>query len=182
MEYTDQTLVEEIRGGSSIAFEHLMRRYERVVYRIAFSHTRNPENALDITQNVFIKVHQKLPSLRKQQHFKAWVVRITYNESLNWIRSQSRHEGHDELHESFSTKDSDQEDRLLRREWKEKLLDEMVELNPKQRLAVALRYFESMSIREISQVLKCSEGVVKNILFRSLRKLRAQLVSMEMPI
>ena len=60
-------------------------------------------------------------------------------------------------------------------EQRESLKDKFRELNPKQQMALSMRYFEEMSIREIAGVLKCTDGVVKNILFRGLEKLRNRL-------
>ena len=101
---------------------------------------------------------------------------VTHNESASWLRKHRRHQNHDEL-----TPENDQgyapgqEISLARRESREMLLDEMGRLNPRQRMAVSLRYFEEMSIREVADALDCSTGVVKSILFRSLEKLRNQL-------
>ena len=68
-----------------------------------------------------------------------------------------------------------QEDELLARENKAQLLQSLFSLNTRYRLAVVLRYFNEMPIKEISKVLKCSEGVVKNMLFRSLQRLKNNL-------
>ena len=70
-----------------------------------------------------------------------------------------------------------QEDLFSLRERWELLRKSLVSLNPKHRLAVVLRYFEGMPVREIAAVLECSEGVAKNILFRSLKKMRDQLAA-----
>ena len=58
--FSDEDLVEEIRAGSHVAFGVLMKRYERVVYRIGFYYAKQPEHAMDITQNVFLKTYEKL--------------------------------------------------------------------------------------------------------------------------
>ena len=68
-----------------------------------------------------------------------------------------------------------QENEVAKREYRELLMNELQELNPKQQIAISLRYFEDMSIREIAGVLECTDGVVKSILFRSLEKLRNRL-------
>ncbi|MEE8583439.1 MAG: sigma-70 family RNA polymerase sigma factor [Acidobacteriota bacterium] len=182
MEFTDQTLVEEVQAGSSVAFEHLMRRYERLVFKVAYGYAGGREGALDVTQNVFLKVHHNLKAFRGKGAFKGWLMRITVHESLNWKRSQRRHQGHDELMDFHMTSEHGQDEMLVDQERRRMLLESMGQLNPKQRLAVALRYFEGMPVREISALLRCSEGVTKNILFRSLRKLRAELsMLMEVP-
>ena len=68
-----------------------------------------------------------------------------------------------------------QEDELLAKEYRSQLLRSLFALNTKYRLAVVLRYFEDMPIREIAGSMKCSEGVVKNMLYRSLQRLKVNL-------
>ena len=65
-----------------------MRRYELLVFKIALGVTGERESALDISQNVFLKVHRKLGSFRSDSNLKNWIARIAMNESINWKRSQ----------------------------------------------------------------------------------------------
>lgn len=174
---SDQALIEEIRAGSTVAFEKLMNRYERLVYRISYVSAGNQEDALDITQNVFLKVYEKLESFRGVGSFKAWLMRITHNENIDWARSHARFRRHDELtDENSPSHEPGQESELAQSETRRRLMDEMVHLNPRQRDAVTLRYFGRMSIAEISVVLDCTEGTTKSLLFRSLEKLRGRMV------
>ena len=59
LDFSDQALVSEIRSGSSVAFERLMRRYERLVYKIAYGFTRDATSAMDVTQETFLKVYAR---------------------------------------------------------------------------------------------------------------------------
>ena len=174
---SDQELIEEIRAGSDGAFERLMNRYERLVYRISFVYTGDQEDSLDITQNVFIKVHQKLESFRGSGTFKAWLMRITHNENVDWSRRHSRYRRHDELTiENSPSHEALQESELAQNENRDRLMRELPHLSPRQREAVMLKYFERMSIREISSILDCTEGTAKSLLFRGLEKLRGRMV------
>lgn len=176
-QFTDQALVEEIRGGSRIAFDEMMKRYERLVYRVSFSYTRDPEDAMDVTQDVFLKVYTKIGTYRGSGAFKTWLVRIAHRENLNWLRDQRKHRGCEELKPDHPPGNpARQESDVLGRERSAQIARELTELNPKQRLAVSLRYYEGSPIRGIAAVLKCSEGNAKSILFRSLQKLRLKLV------
>ncbi len=179
MEFSDRELVGEARSGSAVAFERLMKRYERLVFKVAYCCAKDREHAMDITQNVFLKVHRQLPGLRGDDRFKGWLLRITYNESFNWIRSQRRHEQREDLpqEELVDRFECGQEEQLVSRERRRILAQSILSLNPRQRLAVTLRYFEGMPIREIASVLRCTEGVAKNILFRSLRKMRQEMTA-----
>ena len=180
LEFSDQELASEIRSGSGVAFEQLMRRYERLVYRVAYGFAGNNENAMDITQETFLKVHARLGSWRHEGQLKNWIARIAANEAMNWSRSQRRHPTC-ELDEAVFLQPDDppQEDSLLERETRDALQLSLSSLNPRHRLAVVLRYFRGMSTREISGVLECSEGTTRNILFRSLRKLRSVMADSE---
>jgi len=174
--FSDEDLVEEIRAGSQVAFGVLMQRYERLVYRIGYYYARQPENAMDITQNVFLKTYQKLELFEGSGSFKAWLTRIAHNESASWLRKNRRYQDDVELNAvNAPNLQPVQDSELTRREYRELLLDEMRELNPRQQTAISLRYFEEMSIREIAEVLECTDGVVKSILFRSLEKLRNRM-------
>lgn len=174
-QFTDQVLVEEILSGSRVAFDELMQRYERLVYRISFSYTRDREDAMDVTQDVFLKVYAKLSTYRGSGAFRTWLLRIAHRENINWLRRHRKYRDHVELtRETAPSRPATQESDTLRRERRSQLLSAMRELNPKQHLAVTLRYYEQVPIREIAAVLKCSEGTAKSILFRSLQKLRQQ--------
>jgi len=173
---SDFELVDEIRGGSRSAFDELMRRHQRLVYSIAFSCTRDMDSALDVSQNVFLKVHRKLDSFAGRSSFRSWLSRIAHRESLNWIESQNRHGGHEDVHEARDLGYEAVQDLAMQRaERTRDLRAEVDRLHPRQREAVMLRYYEHMPIREIGEVLDCSEGQVKSLLFRGLQKLRTHL-------
>ena len=173
MPLKDLDLIDEIRAGSQAAFDQLIRRHEQLVYRIAYSYAREAEGALDISQNVFIKIHNKLDAFHGRSTFRTWLARIAQNESLTWLRGQKRHVEITAL--NAPTHQPVQEANLVRAERSRDLLAEVHRLNSRQSQAVLLRYFEKMPIREIGDVLECSEGQVKSILFRSLQKLRTHL-------
>ena len=179
MHLSDETLIEEIRAGSQAAFGLLMERYQRLVFRIACAYSSRNEDALDISQDVFLKAYHKLDSFERKGPFKAWLLRIAHNESVNWTRKHRYHRDVDELTPDNAPRLRPvQEDELVRREYQELLRGEMDNLNDRQRQAVTLRYFEDMPLSEIASVLECSEGVVKSILFRSLEKLRNRLTAL----
>ncbi len=176
MPLNDYDLIDEIRAGSQAAFEQLIRRYEHFVFRIAYSYTGNADSALDVSQNVFIRIHRKLDAYQGRSSFRTWAARIAQNESMTWLRSQKRHKGTVEITTlNAPVFPPDQETALVVAERSRDLLAEVNRLNPRQRQAVLLRYFEKMPIREIGDVLECSDGQVKSILFRSLQKLRTHL-------
>lgn len=172
----EKALMDEVSAGSAGAFEQLMKTYQGIVYRTCLFYTGNREDALDVTQEVFVKVFERSGSFRGSGSFKGWLLRITHNESLNWIRSRTRHGDHDRLTVANSPElEPRQETDLVQSENRDRLAEALLSLNPKHRKALTLRYFERMSISEISSLLGCTPGTTKNILFRSLRRLYERL-------
>jgi len=170
----DERLVEEARGGSVAAFERLMERYERLVYRVALGFTGQADAALDISQNVFLRMHEKLGTWRGTGDLRSWIARMAMNEALNWKRGERRHRTAtlDDDVPAYGEHAAPQEHRLTRSETQRLVERSLESLNPRQRLAVVLRYYDDMPVRDIATALECTEGVVKNVLFRSLRRLR----------
>jgi RNA polymerase sigma-70 factor (ECF subfamily) len=172
---SDQELVEQTLRGDLAAFDELMKRYERLVYKVAYGFVGDAESALDVSQTVFLNAYKALAGFRKEANVKTWLMRITYNESINWVRrpaSRSRlHESLDAVSEEL-TAGAPQEEDLERGETRRRISKAMERLNERYRLAVVLRYFQGLGIAEISEVLGCSEGVTKNILFRSVKTMR----------
>ncbi len=181
MHNSDTELIAQIRKGTETAFDDLMQRYREPVYRTAYSFAREKESALDITQNVFIKVYRNLDRFRGDSQVKTWIMRIAMNESTNWLRSNRRHSGHSELDQipALPANEISAEDELLARDNHTALLRSLYQLNSRYRLAVVLRYFENYSMREIAAVLDTSEGTVKSMIFRSLQKLKTILAESE---
>ena len=107
---------------------------------------------------------------------KAWLLRLTHNECLDWLRRQRHYERHQDLGELELPDPAAAPDAQLSEVQHQQLLQvELAKLSEKHRLAINLRYFEQLPLSEIAQVLECSEGTVKSILFRALSKLRGRV-------
>jgi RNA polymerase sigma-70 factor (ECF subfamily) len=179
VEFSDLELVNEIRSGSNVAFEQLMRRYSRLAYKIAYGFLGDWDHAMDVTQTTFLKVYERLGSWRGEGDLKSWIARIAANEALNLVRTQERHPATPLADDLFLQSDPTQEQGIEMRESREALHRSLASLNPRQRLAVVLRYFRGMTPSQIATVLECSEGTTRNILFRALQKLRGELIAAE---
>ena len=179
MDRTDNDLVTATLGGELAAFDLLMQRYERLVYALVVSFATNSEEALDLTQEIFLKAYRKLAAFDGSGTFKAWLARISINEGINSAKSatrrQSRHEAWHIVREDHQPAAQDRE--VLTAERKQQVAHALRGLAPRHRLAIELRYLQEMSIPEVASVLECSEGVARNILFRGLRKLRQQVAA-----
>lgn len=176
MTFSDPQLVDEIRAGSGVAFDRLMDRYSRLVYHVAYGYTRDRDAALDVSQDTFVQVHERLGSWRGQGPLRNWITRIAANVAMNRRRGEDRRPTAPLEHEDVFLRDEpDPETTLRDREAHDELHRTLATLQPRQRLAVVLRYYEGMSAREIADVLECSEGTARNTLFRGMQRLRATL-------
>ncbi|HUP65388.1 MAG TPA: sigma-70 family RNA polymerase sigma factor [Thermoanaerobaculia bacterium] len=175
MSTSDESLVQETLAGRLEAFDELMKRYERLVFKLAWGFARNRQDALDLTQQVFMKAYRSLRSFRQDANLKTWLMRIAYNEGVSWLRQKSRAaEGDGESLDLIPTAGT-QEQQLLSREREQLIERELGKLNDRYRLAITLRYRQGLPIEEIAAVLQCSEGTTKSMLFRGVRALRDAL-------
>ena len=175
MEPIDQLLIERTLAGSLDCFDVLMQQYERDVYLVAMGYAKVQDDALDICQNAFLKAYRKLSTFRGRSSFKTWLLAIANREGLNWVRTQSRKAPATVVSitgDAFPAGE-DQEAELIYAERRDQVVRQLEVLNQRSRTAVVLRYYRDMPIRDIAEVLDCSEGVVRNMLFRSVRKLKS---------
>ena len=175
---TDEELAAAATAGDLAAFDSLMQRHEAVAYRIAYGFAGSRDGALDIVQAAFLKAFRERARFRGKSAWKTWLLRIVLNEGYDWRRGQWRREARQEPLDGIAeapAPDVDPESAVLRRERYARLGASLRALNRRHSLAVVLRYFDGMHIAEIAAVLGCTEVTTRNMLFRSLRRLRAEL-------
>ena len=178
MDPSDEELVEKVRGGDRGAFETLLGRYDRLVFRVVRGFGGGREDALDVTQTVFLKAWSALPAFRAESTFKTWLLRIAHHEALNRARGASRRPATAELDPEAPDLATapEQESGLLARERTGCIQRALAALHGRYRTAILLRYRDGLPIREIAGVLEVSETMTKNLLFRGVRQLRRALV------
>jgi RNA polymerase sigma-70 factor (ECF subfamily) len=178
-ESVDEILIEKTLAGSLECYDVLMQRYQKDVFAVARGYTRSVDDSLDVCQNVFLKAYRKLDTFAGRSSFKTWLVSIANREGLNWVRTRSRKTPANvvDLETVSLPSGNDLETELLETERRQKVVDGLQVLNQRSRLAVILRYFRDMSIGEIAVILGCSEGVTRNLLFRSVHKLRETVMA-----
>lgn len=178
LDRSDDSLVADVQAGRSEAFDTLMKRYEKLVCRVALNYVRERQSALDVTQNVFLKAYRHIDRVRADGMFKPWLLRIAYNESISQLRRRKPSESTDVLeHSPDAAIAPAQEERLVEGETRRDVLKGLEQLGPKYKLALSLRYGEGLRVREIAQTMECSEGMVKSLLFRGVRQLRSHMAA-----
>jgi RNA polymerase sigma-70 factor (ECF subfamily) len=183
----DRLLIKAALSGDD-GFEKLVRTYEQMVYRVAFRFLNNETDALDVSQEVFIKVHNSLSQFRGDSALSTWIHAITANLSRNAIRSRKNREKvqvlapkeRDENDRTFWERMSDKKDAGATRKTEGKDLNEAIqqaleELPIDFREAVILRDLEALDYEAIAKSLKLGLGTVKSRIARGRALLREKL-------
>ena len=180
---SDTDLIRRAQADDIDAFCLLAERYARRIHLLAFHYCRNPQDAEDLSQEVWLKAYQALGSFRSDSSFYTWLRRITINAFLNHQRSNSfRRHGQTTVvelvnidsHQPFESHTSSSET-LYNKVLFECVMNALAELTPSQRLVFLLRHYEGMSYEEIANAMNCSTGTVKKAVSRAIVKLRARL-------
>ncbi len=180
---SDEALALALQGGEERALDELVRRHQQRLYSVAYRMTFNREDALDITQDAFIKAYRKIGSWKPTGSFQAWLLRLTTNQAIDHIRRRKRYgmrsageAARVEMDVELAAPAAAETDRAAGvLEIEERIHRALSTLSPSQRTVFVLRHYEGMKLREIAPVLGCSVGSVKVHLFRAMRKLREEL-------
>jgi RNA polymerase sigma-70 factor (ECF subfamily) len=173
----DRQLVEAFRRGEESAFSALVIKYREGVYRVARRMLGNHEDAADVTQDVFVRVHRALPRFDGRSQLYTWLYRITVNLCLDARGRMGRLpmvEEDDTLQEHSGGVAI--EDQAEGREIRRLVARAIAALPPRQRAMVVLRLYQDLPYQEIARIMGCTEGTVKATMFAAMRKLRRALV------
>lgn len=155
--------------GDSAAFEAIVRRYERVLFSVARRMLGNYEDALDATQNAFVRAFQGLDTYDPSRRFFSWIYRIAVNECLNARRGRRPD---DPLPADLEAQAGDNPFKEVQNAELSGVIDSaLVRLSEDQRLVVVLRYFAELSYSEISEAVGVPEKTVKSRLFEARHRL-----------
>jgi RNA polymerase sigma-70 factor (ECF subfamily) len=178
----EQKLIAAAQAGSSTAFAELYGLYAKALYRIAYSFTKNREDAEDALQDASLRAYSALAHFRREAQFYSWIVRITINSSLMILRKHRRRRevsvdgvGPEENSSSFDFADvrPGPEDFCEKRQTYAHLVRSIEGLPIHLRVVAELRLLHEQSIDETQSVLGISEAAVKSRLFRARTKLVA---------
>ena len=185
MSLSDNQLIINAQQGDMSAFEELVYRYDRHVLNIAKSFRNNDDDAKDIYQEVFMRVYRGLKNFQFKSEFSTWLFRITTNVC---ITHQSRKKDHDSINrEVYNDEDNtttladtltdnkSTDEYAVGKDISEHIHKALNELPPQQKMVFTLKYFEEYKIREIAEMMQCSEGAVKKYLFTATHKMRKRL-------
>lgn len=172
----DLALVAAFKRGEESAYTALVIKYREPVYRIARRMLRSHEDASDVVQEVFIRVHRALAKFAARSQLRTWLFRITVNLCLDFTGRRSRDvlTGWKELIRQPSAHDNPVE-HAERRELADVVARAIDTLPHRQKAMVVLRVYQDLPYAEIARIMGCAEGTVKATMFAAFGKLRKTL-------
>jgi len=166
----DADLVDRYLAGDMTAFDELMIRYERQIYRVCYRFVENREDAMDLAQEVFIKAFEHLGSFRRESSLKTWLYRIAMNHCINHVKKHSQ--DFVEVTEYTGSVRATVQSQLEDREQREQFRRLVKQLPPKQKAILELRINEQLSYEEIARISGRSISTIKASVFFALEKMR----------
>jgi len=186
---TDGELVAETLGGRREAFDQLIGKYQRQAVAVSYRLLGNTQDALEVTQDAFLKAFSSLGTLQKPEAFGGWLMRIVSNLSLNFRRGRKTRMqrpldeliAHDEGQSEsagaseWAARDDDPAHQLESKEMGARLQEALNQLPEKQRLAIVMFTIEQMPQKQVAEALQCSVEAVKWHVFQGRKKLKEML-------
>lgn len=184
----DEALVRDAQKSDTDAFEELVARHRDKIYARAYSMMRNEEEAIDLSQQAWVKGWQRLVQFQGESSFATWMTRIVINLCLDRLRKLSRHRA-----ESIEAMDEESggverqmpvvtvnpTERLERGELRQRIDRALEQLSEAHRTVLVLHEFEDMEYKNIAKAMNCSIGTVMSRLFYARRKMAALLADLK---
>ncbi len=173
------SLIRRCKNNDADAYNQLISQYEAYLYRTCYNYTRSKEEALDMMQEVYIKVFRGLNSFDETRPLRPWLKRITINTLIN----QSRKNRIDETllePDSYLADKTDIEEEVICRDTSNVINKLIAGLPESYRLALTLRYHEEMSYDEIASALDQPVGTIKSNVYRARNTLRQKMQNCEL--
>jgi len=182
----DLTLVKRVKTGDQRAFKLLVERYQRKIYAVALGMVKDKEEALDVSQEAFVKVYKYLDHFKGDSSFYTWLYRITVNICIDALRKKQALRGEQvELDEAVmmdtaeanigalgSRLGTNPQKSALRKELAEKIQQALETVPEKHRAILLLREVEGMSYEDLSRTLQIPKGTVMSRLFHARTKIQ----------
>ena len=167
----DRLLVEQFNAGDRAAFDQLVRRHQKGMWRLVLRYVRRDADAQDVTQLAFVRAYKGLASFRGSASVRSWLYRIAINCALSWLRDHRR-EQPAEIADDALVIEHASPARIADRETSIRLRAAIAELPPKQKLVLELRIFDDLSFREVAELADCSENTAKVNFHYAVKRLR----------
>lgn len=180
--HVEASIIARCKKHDKAAFVELFKMYEKYLYKLCYSYVHNEQDALDIAQEVYIKVFNNILKFNEKMPFHPWFRTVAVNTCLNFKRAarydsvslNARDESDNALEDTVAAQD-DVEGEVLDKEMGQIIRENLEDLKPKHRMVLVLRYYEGLSYEEIAAVMKEPLGTVKTDIYRARNLLKDKL-------
>jgi RNA polymerase sigma-70 factor, ECF subfamily len=186
LEPDDKQLVEKARGGDANAFRELVKRHQRRAYAVALGMVHDPDDARDVCQEAFLKVHKNLATFEGEAQFFTWLYRIVANLCIDLLRKRrgmkvefddaQANDDPDEAGISPRRTGFDPARALADKELRAQIMGALDKLSPAHRSVLVMREVEGLSYQEMADTMKCSIGTIMSRLFHARKKMQTMLL------
>jgi RNA polymerase sigma-70 factor, ECF subfamily len=167
----DHELAARFRDGDRAAFDLLVRRHQKGIWRLVRRYVKSDADAADVTQLAFVRAFRGLAAFRGTATVRSWLYRIAINCALSWLRDHRR-EQPTELAEDALTASNPAPAQLSADDDHARLRRAIAQLPPKQKLVLELRVFDDLSFKEVAELADCSENTAKVNFHYAVKRLR----------
>jgi RNA polymerase sigma-70 factor, ECF subfamily len=186
LEPDDRQLVDDARKGNAAAFRELVVRHQRRAYAVALGMVHDPDDARDVCQDAFLKVHKSLATFEGDSQFFTWLYRIVTNLCIDHLRKKRGQQV--EFDETLAQGDADDAGvtphrtgfdparALADKELRAQILGALAKLTPSHRSVLVMREVEGQSYQEMAATMNCSIGTIMSRLFHARKKMQAMLI------
>jgi RNA polymerase sigma factor (sigma-70 family) len=179
----DQILIDELKQGKDRAFKELVEKYQQRVYNTCLGFVKNPEEADDLTQEVYIEVFRSILKFRMDSKLSTWIYRITVNKSLETLRAKKRKKRLAQLRSLFYSDNSvievpdfEHPGVIVENKERSKILFQAMEKLPEsQRVTYTLHKVEGLGYEEIANIMKKTVSSVESTMHRAKNNLQKYL-------
>lgn len=175
----DATLIERTLEGDESAFEEIVRRHQRKIYRVAWAILRDEGEADTVTQDTFVQAFLHIATFERRSGLETWLTRIAINRSKDVLRGRRWERltawGEDDPEAGIPDGRPDAEREAISKQLQHALDRSVDGLSAQQKAVFRLRHYEDRSLEEIAKLLGLRPGTVRAHLFRAIRKIRKDL-------
>lgn len=186
MEVPDQKIIKLCKKNKREGFELLFKKYERYIYSICYSYTYSQQDALDLVQEIFLRIYRNFGNVDERKPVLPLIKKIAINTCINYKRDTKNKAS--ELSINSNVDDSDRtledivpdsgltEDKVVYLDTKKALEESIKELPEDIKMAVLLRHIKGLSYNEIAELMSCPVGTIKTYLYKGRKLLKESLV------
>ena len=179
----DNELIRLLKEGNGQAFTEITRLYQKGIFKVAYGFFRDRDDAMEIVQETFMRVYEKIDKFDNNSSFKNWIYRIASNLCVDYYRKFKGKKSHSrdisELDDIQTGDTVTPEEHLDRQNFKENLEESLQTLSKRQRMIFVMKHFNALKYREISDILNISVGTAKSLHHRAAKALKEKLAYYE---